>query len=452
MRHLLILTVTLVIAFGVQPDVSARWGAGGKARRVINFGKRIASISEPRTPDSSVPALAARKQHALIKGFRLGGSYERTTKGGVQIRNDREIKNGGVGGVTLESLGVREGLKLSYITAGTPKRNRRGKIVNAVVVSSHYSGDSADLYSTWHGSVIGPGKLVNTDKYFVVFLDALGLWGTSKPSAGLGKRFPRYNAWDYTQANYRLLKDHIGIDKVQLALGPSLGAFQSYMMAILHPKYVNAIMPLGGSTTLKEASDVRGLFRTMTSTIDLARRSSPILRLMGGKHLRLFGREIKLLNRRVTTANEDALARGFGVLMPTAFAGSHWHDKSWTTGQELVYSPDKSGSTGKFLRTKASGNNPLDFLFRNSAGETYHIRPHLDRIKAKTLILHVDNDKWLNVAYAKEAAQKIRGARLLTRSHPLAHYGIFDLLNKEQLGREVASWMREIGMQPGRPE
>jgi homoserine acetyltransferase len=449
-RRLLIATSIAVLTV-LSGDASARWG-NGKARRLLDLGKRVASLKEPKTPNSSVPALAARKQHALIKDFRLGGSYERATKGGVQIRNDREIKNGGVGGVTLESLGVREGLKLSYITAGTPRRNRRGKIINAVVVSSHYSGDSADLYTKWHGSVIGSGKLINTDKYFVVFLDALGLWGTSKPSGGLGKRFPRYNAWDYTQANYRLLRDHIGVDRVQLALGPSLGAFQSYMMAILHPRFVDAILPIGGSTTLKEASDVRGLFRTMTSTIDLARRSSPILRMTGGKHLRLFGREVRPLNRRVTAANEDALARGFGVLMPTAFAGGHWHDKSWATGQELVYSPDKSGSTGKLLRAKASGNNPLDFLFRNAAGETYHVRPHLDRIKAKTLILHVDNDKWLNVTYAREAAQKIRGARLLTRSHPLAHYGIFDLLNKQHLGREVASWMREIGMQPGAPE
>jgi len=450
------LWIAVLVVFTVSlasPDANARWKRLGRmARSVESVLGRVVSVSEPRQPDASVPALAPKKRFASIPGFRLGGSYEREARGGTALRPGAEIRDGGVGGTTLESLGIRGGLRLAYMTAGSPRKNRDGKVTNAVIVSTHYSGDSADLYQKWHGSVIGPGKLIDTNRYYVVFLDAVGLWGAIKPSAGLGKRFPRYNAWDYAQANYRLLRDHLDVDEVQLALGPSMGAFQSYMLAALHPDYVKAIMPIGGSTTLREAADLRGLFRTMSTTMELSRKSSWVTRLTGGKHLRLFGREVKGVNRKVTAANEDTLARGLGVLMPTAFAGGYWHDKSWDAGRVMTYSPDRKSNTGSFLRERAKGNNPLDFLYRNAAGETYHVRPYLDRIKAKTLILHVDNDKWLNLAYAKEAASTIKDARLLTRGHDLAHYGVFDLPRKDHLGGEVAGWMREIGMTPGTPD
>ena len=91
------------------------------------------------------------------------------------------------------------------------------------MLSSYYSGDATNSYFFWYsgqpgnkfskGAVVGPGELIDTDKYYVIFLDALGLWGTSKPSDGLGLKFPQYSYYDYVQANYRLLKDELGVGK-----------------------------------------------------------------------------------------------------------------------------------------------------------------------------------------------------------------------------------------------
>jgi homoserine O-acetyltransferase len=456
MRCLLAILCALVL---FSPGEAFSDGANRRPKIGFHVGKlgqlgkralsRVIAFSEPSSRHSSNDGPGPLKQTVRIKNFRLGGSYEQTTADAPKLRPAAEIKNGGVGGVTLESLGVEQGLELSYIAVGKKQLDANGKIKNAVVVSTHYSGDSRDLYDKWYGSAIGPGKLIDTNKYYVVFLDAVGLWGTSKPSAGLGKRFPKYNAWDYTQANYRLLTDGLGIGKVRLAMGASLGAFQSYMLASLHPNFVDAIMPMGGSTSLREAADVRGLFQTMTTTMELARKSNWLLRLTGGKHVRLFGKELKGLNRRITEANEDVLARGLGVLLPTAFDGSAWQSKSWADGRGLVYSTNRNGPEGAALREKAAGHNPIDFLYRNAAGATFHVRPHLSRIKADTLILHVENDKWLNVEYAKEARGAIAGAKLHTIRHPLSHYGLFELLKKDQLGSQVAAWMKQIGMEPG---
>ena len=74
---------------------------------------------------------------------------------------------------------------------------------------------------------MGPGELIDTDRYYVIFLDALGLWGAGKPSDGLGLRFPQYNIMDCVQANYRLLRDHLKVSRVKLATGASMGAIQN---------------------------------------------------------------------------------------------------------------------------------------------------------------------------------------------------------------------------------
>src|SRR5208283_1576961 len=176
------------------------------------------ACAEPITRLSGVPDLESLKKYYSVPNFAIGGKYD--------LANASNFESGGAGGVTLESLG-REPLRLSYIAVGTPERDKDGKIVNAVIISLYYSGDAAFMYFFWYdgqkgnafaeGSVVGPGKLIDTDKYYVVFLDALGLWGASKPSDGLGMKFPRYSIFDCVQANYRLLKDHLGVAKVKLA-------------------------------------------------------------------------------------------------------------------------------------------------------------------------------------------------------------------------------------------
>ena len=154
------------------------------------------------TPPSSVMAQDKMKQYYVIPNFRIGGKYNLDA-------NPETWRNGGEGGTTLESLGAPP-LKVGYIAVGTPKRNDRGEITNALIISTFYSGDSTWMYNTWYegqplnsfsgGAIVGPGRTFDTNRFYVVFLDALGLWGESKPSAGLGRKFPQYNYFDMVQA------------------------------------------------------------------------------------------------------------------------------------------------------------------------------------------------------------------------------------------------------------
>ena len=89
------------------------------------------------------------------------------------------------------------------------------------------------------GALVGPGLTFDTNRFYVVFLDGLGLWGASKPSDGLGRKFPVYSYYDMVQLNYRMLRDHLKIGQVVLATGVSMGGTQSYYWGLMYPDFVN---------------------------------------------------------------------------------------------------------------------------------------------------------------------------------------------------------------------
>jgi len=59
----------------------------------------------------------------------------------------------------------------------------------------------------------------------------------------------------------------------------------------------------------------------------------------------------------------------------------------------------------------------------------FNINKELHRITARTLVIHVKTDLWLNYNLAEAAAAKIDGARLLGISSPIAHYAVFQAPN-----------------------
>jgi homoserine O-acetyltransferase len=396
--------------------------------------QRIDVTSSPKKyimKRSGIPALDGLKQYYSIPNFRLGGSYPLGDESGFEY--------GGAGGVTLESLGA-EPLRVAYMAVGNPERNRNGKITNAVIISSYYSGDSTFMYYYWHegqdgndfagGAVIGPGKLINTDKYYVIFLDAVGLWGASKPSDGLGMKFPRYNYFDCVQANYRLLADHLNIGRIKLATGVSMGAIQSYVWAVLHPELVEAILPVGGLT--EADSNTRWLFELMTAAI----QSDPAWRETRGAYYHL---------PKEKHPNHGVMF-GWSILLYTGLSFDFRVGQPWGEARKEVFRWEPEGNQGELLLPLAKSYDANDLLLRNRIADNFFLTDHLHRIRARTLILHVANDQWLRLSTAEKARDSIEGARLFSFDHELAHYAVFRAPNI--LRENVLPFLREIGMNP----
>ena len=406
------------------------WSALSAAVLIVFFGSFMLAYGESITPSSGVPELNSLKKFYSIPKFAIGGEYE--------IGNESAFEFGGKGGATLESLG-QEPLRVAYIDVGTPQKDKDGKIINAVIISSDYGGDAARMYNFWYegqkgndfaqGAVVGPGKLIDTNKYYVVFLDALGLWGASKPSDGLGMKFPRYSHYDFVQANYRLLKDKLGIGKVKLATGVSMGAMQSYVWPVMHPDFVEAIMPIGGIIGPDPVS--RWLFLLTTA----AMQSDPVWMQTKGDYYKLPKEQHP----------NKGMMFGWSIIFQTGLTFDFRVKQPWNVVEKEVFFWDPKGAEGANLVQRAKDFDVNDLLFRNMAGDTFDISEYVPKIKVKTLIIHVKTDQWLRYVHAEEAAKKIPGAKLVGFESPLAHYAVFQAPNVVK--DDIVAFFKEIGMQ-----
>lgn len=389
------------------------------------------AMAQPFTRRSSQVQHDGLKQYYEIPNFKLGGRYE--------LADPQKWEFGGEGGTTLESLGGGK-LRTAYIAVGNPRRNAAGEITNAVVISSYYSGDSTDMYEQWvkgtalSGGVpiIGPGRPIDTDRYYVVMVDPLGTWGASKPSDGLGTKFPQYSYYDMVQANYRMLRDHLKVANVALAAGVSMGGTQTYVWGVMHPEYVQALMPIGG-TTQSDAEDPVGnwTFQLMTAAIE----SDPVWQATKGNYYNLPKEKHPL----------PGVAFGWSVLGLTGYDLAYRTSQAFTAVQpEVFYWDPPNEKAGSSVTKRAAIYDAVDLVWRNRVGETHNINPSLDRIRSRTLVMHITNDLWLNFKLAQRAVDKIPGADLIAEESPVAHYGVFSIINNRKHDAKLVAFLEDV--------
>ncbi|MFH6784771.1 MULTISPECIES: alpha/beta fold hydrolase [Methylobacterium] len=129
-------------------------------------------------------------------------------------------------------------LRLHYTTVGDPKGE-------PVVVLHGTTGSAASMLTPgFAGELFGPGQPLDAAKYYIVLPDAIGHGKSSKPSDGLRTRFPRYNYDDMAEAQYRLLKEHLGLKHVRLVIGNSMGGMHAWVMGVKHPEFMDALVPM----------------------------------------------------------------------------------------------------------------------------------------------------------------------------------------------------------------
>ncbi|MBQ3976116.1 MAG: alpha/beta fold hydrolase, partial [Bacteroidales bacterium] len=111
-----------------------------------------------------------------------------------------------------------------------------------VVWICHALTGNSDPQDWWPG-LVGPGKFIDPDKYYVVCVNMLGSpYGTSSPASinpATGKPFyfdfPRVTVRDICKCNFAVM-DYLGIERVDILMGPSIGGFQALEMSIMQPE------------------------------------------------------------------------------------------------------------------------------------------------------------------------------------------------------------------------
>ncbi len=158
---------------------------------------------------------------------------------------------------------VIKGVRIGWQSAGTLNADRS----NAILITHFFSGNShafgkykpEDQASGYWDAIIGPGKAIDTNKYFVLSSDTLvnlNMAGgtvttgpaTINPDTGKpwGMDFPVVGIGDFVNVQ-KALVESLGIRKLHAVAGPSMGSLQAYDWAARYPEMVDRIIPVIGS-------------------------------------------------------------------------------------------------------------------------------------------------------------------------------------------------------------
>src|SRR5262249_14516460 len=119
------------------------------------------------------------------------------------------------------------------------------------VLVVHALTGSADAAGDWWKSLIGPGRAIDTDRFGVLGTNLLGgRYGTTGPTAidpasgrPFGASFPFVSTRDQARAQWALL-DALGVRRLVLAVGGSLGGMVALEVGLVRPRAVDHVMPI----------------------------------------------------------------------------------------------------------------------------------------------------------------------------------------------------------------
>jgi len=138
-----------------------------------------------------------------------------------------------LGNFSLESGEIIKDCRIGYRTFGKLNQDKS----NIILYPSWYGGTSEHL-----GKLIGPGQLVDSSRFYVIAVDALGNGVSSSPSNSKrqrGDKFPVFTIRDMVRTQYELLTKKLGIDHIYGVIGGSMGSFQTFEWLVMYPNFMD---------------------------------------------------------------------------------------------------------------------------------------------------------------------------------------------------------------------
>ncbi len=154
-----------------------------------------------------------------------------------------------LGDFTLDSGHAIRDCRIGYRLDGAPDEARS----NVIIVTTWFAGRSADL-----GGWIGPGKLFDTNRWYVVSIDAFGNGVSSSPSNSTlqpGAAFPKFTIRDLVRSQHQLLTKHLGFEHVYAVAGLSMGGMQTFQWTVSYPSFMEKAISIVG-TPRQTSSDI----------------------------------------------------------------------------------------------------------------------------------------------------------------------------------------------------
>ena len=185
---------------------------------------------------------------SIVLSLTVVGGFAQSQQDAIHIIPEFVFENG----AKLQNM------KVGYNTYGQLNSARD----NAVLVTHATNGirKSFDRY-------IGSGKAFDTNKYFVIAIDAIGAGLSSGPADGMGMSFPRYTIRDMVNAQYDLVKNGLKLNGLLAVGGPSMGSFQALEWGIHYPDFVKGLICIVPGA--KASKNFHAIVDAMIATVQL---------------------------------------------------------------------------------------------------------------------------------------------------------------------------------------
>jgi homoserine O-acetyltransferase/O-succinyltransferase len=326
-------------------------------------------------------------------------------------------------------------LRMAFETYGELAPDGRNAIL--VLHGSTGSGHAAgrhgpnDAQPGWADGLIGPGKVFDTNRYFIVAPNRLcGSFGSDGPNEldptaerRYGFAFPVTSIRDMARAD-RALLEHLGVRGLAMVYGVSMGGFQAAEWAMMFPGFAERIVIDRGNFRSPD------LLVATTEARTLAIRSDPDWR--GGRYAEegvfpTAGMTIAGMILQLYATSQEAFTMAFGRAAaegwPSPYAAL---EGRFAAAQALR----EAGET-----FAAGGIDPNAYLYNIRAialHDVSHGHGSLDaaaaRVRARVRLFHCRSDLLVPVEGARDAQRALRGAgvdsELYEYDHPFGHLAL----------------------------
>ncbi|MDH3629725.1 MAG: alpha/beta fold hydrolase [Gammaproteobacteria bacterium] len=303
-----------------------------------------------------------------------------------------------LGDFELQSGVVLPGAQLAYKTYGELNENRD----NVVVLPTFYTGSHMR-----NEGFFGTGRAIDPSRHYVVSANMFGNGISSSPSNTPAPfnaaNFPEITLYDNIRAQYRLLTEELGVNRIALVTGWSMAGCQSFQWGAQYPDFVNAILPFCASAKTSEHNivfleGVKAALQADTVYADGNYTSPPV------KGLKAFGRVYAGWAFSQTFYREQ-MYRLQGFDSAEALLRDWEQDHLDWDANDLLCK----------LKTWQQGDISANDLYQND------FKAALNAIKAETIVIVCDNDLYFRAEDNQYEIEHIIGGELRIYESPWGH-------------------------------